>query len=304
MVSVALTTYNGIKYLEEQLDSLRLQTRKPDEVIIVDDCSNDGTYEFIKEYIKTNSLSYWFLIRNEKNQGWKKNFRIALCKCNGDFVFLCDQDDIWDYKKIEAMEKQMKKNNSILLLASNYSVINIDRKDKVSVPGLKKNDDTIKQIEFSYKAFTIMRPGCTFCVRKELIRLMMNLDVVTQAHDLILWELALLYDGLYLFNRITMKYRRHSDSASSPDQLTRNRRYNEAREMVQLLDFLERLCRNNGMKRKADLIKENRDFVENRVQTLRKGSIIDLIHFQLINYKYYATLRNMFSDEYLLIMRK
>lgn len=68
-ISVVMTTYNGKKYLLEQLESLRNQTLKIDEVIIMDDCSKDETPELIRKYIIDNNLSGWKLIENQTNQG-------------------------------------------------------------------------------------------------------------------------------------------------------------------------------------------------------------------------------------------
>ena len=66
-LSVVLSTYNGAQYLEEQLDSLREQSRCPDEVIISDDCSNDGTVPIIKAYLEKYKLPGWRLIENDRN---------------------------------------------------------------------------------------------------------------------------------------------------------------------------------------------------------------------------------------------
>ena len=70
-VSVVLCCYNGEKYIKEQLDSLKTQTRQPDEVLIIDDCSKDNTVKIVEEYIKSNDLKSWKMIRNGQNKGWK-----------------------------------------------------------------------------------------------------------------------------------------------------------------------------------------------------------------------------------------
>ena len=115
-----MTTYNGMDYLEELLDSIRTQTRIPDEVVIVDDCSTDGTPDFVIDYIERYGLSGWKIYKNEENLGWRKNFRLALRKCSNDLVFLCDQDDIWKQTKIKDMSDIMEKNPYIELLVSDY----------------------------------------------------------------------------------------------------------------------------------------------------------------------------------------
>ena len=158
-VSVALTTYNGMKYIKEQLDSIAGQIYTPEEVVIIDDCSTDGTYEYVCNYIRERNLSGWVVFQNPENQGWKRNFRIAFQKCRGDFIFLCDQDDVWHDYKIYEMKKVMEDNPCISLLVSNYSVMDIDREEKVRIPGLNKNDGSVMRLPFQEHALTLMRPG-------------------------------------------------------------------------------------------------------------------------------------------------
>ena len=102
-VSVVMTTYNGQKYLRDQMDSLREQTMPIDEVIIMDDCSTDDTPVLVSAYIAEHSLKGWKLVRNKQNQGWKKNFKSGFDLSTGDYIFPCDQDDIWRMDKIQKM---------------------------------------------------------------------------------------------------------------------------------------------------------------------------------------------------------
>ena len=101
MVSIIMSTYNGTTYLEEQLDSIRLQTRQADEVVISDDCSKDQTVEAVKAYIQKYDLKNWSIYRNETNCGWEKNFMQGIEKTRGDLLFFADQDDIWEAEKLE-----------------------------------------------------------------------------------------------------------------------------------------------------------------------------------------------------------
>ena len=119
MISLVMATYNGEKYLYEQLDSIRCQTMPPDEVIICDDCSKDSTVNMIQKYIDKYQLKHWNVCENEKNKGYSKNFSDALKLAKGDIIFLADQDDIWMLDKIEKMTDIMTSNESIELLASN-----------------------------------------------------------------------------------------------------------------------------------------------------------------------------------------
>ena len=87
MISIAMTTYNGEKYILDQLISLRDQSKKPDEVIIVDDCSTDSTPLLTKKFIKENKLENWKLFLLKKNIGYKKAFQTAISKTNGEIIF-------------------------------------------------------------------------------------------------------------------------------------------------------------------------------------------------------------------------
>ena len=93
MISIAMTTYNGEKYLCEQLDSILAQTFQDFELIICDDCSSDSTWQILEKYAHDNSKVKIF--RNEKNLGFKKNFEKAISLCQGEYIAFSDQDDIW-----------------------------------------------------------------------------------------------------------------------------------------------------------------------------------------------------------------
>ena len=102
-ISLVMTTYNGSKHIRKQLESLLLQTKQPNEVLIFDDQSTDDTVEIISEYIHANCLFNWTVVKNQNRVGWKKNFIEGIKKASGDYIFLSDQDDIWYPEKIEKM---------------------------------------------------------------------------------------------------------------------------------------------------------------------------------------------------------
>jgi len=101
-ISVALCTYNGSRYLQEQLDSIAAQTRRPDEIVISDDASTDGTLETAERFAATAAAEV-HIVRGEQNIGSDKNFERAIAKCSGDIIFLADQDDVWLPHKVERM---------------------------------------------------------------------------------------------------------------------------------------------------------------------------------------------------------
>jgi glycosyltransferase involved in cell wall biosynthesis len=122
-LSVAMCTYNGSKFINDQLNSIIEQSRKVDEIIIFDDCSTDTTVQIIAEYIeKYPGLIQLF--RNEKNLKSTKNFENAIAKCTGDYIFLADQDDVWDFHKVEKIIAKFEQNESIEGIFTNGKLIN------------------------------------------------------------------------------------------------------------------------------------------------------------------------------------
>ncbi len=101
-----MATYNGEKYINEQLDSIIVQMKSGDEIIISDDGSSDRTVEIINKYI--SKYSFIKLIKGPQ-KGFVKNFENAIRHCSNDIVLLCDQDDIWCDNKREVILKVFNK---------------------------------------------------------------------------------------------------------------------------------------------------------------------------------------------------
>ena len=127
MISVAMATYNGEKYLQQQLDSIAAQTVLPDELVVCDDCSTDRTIEILENF--KNKVNFDVLIlRNEVNSGYVKNFARVISEAKGDYVFMCDQDDSWFPNKIEVVLKTFEENPKAQLVAHNAMCTDADLK--------------------------------------------------------------------------------------------------------------------------------------------------------------------------------
>jgi glycosyltransferase involved in cell wall biosynthesis len=92
-ISVAMCTYNGSRFLREQLDSISRQSRLPDELIVSDDCSTDCTVEIIREFSATVPFEV--------------NFEKCIQLCTGDLIVLSDQDDYWYFDRLQTTENVM-----------------------------------------------------------------------------------------------------------------------------------------------------------------------------------------------------
>lgn len=297
-ISIAMTTYNGADYLLEQLESLRTQSLMADEVIIVDDCSTDNTVELLNMYIQKYHLDNWVLIKNSSNIGWRKNFRKALQETTGDIVFLCDQDDVWNKDKISLMVKEFHKSPSIELLASNYEILDFGRNDKIKIRDVELDNGAVVPFSLKNKSISVMRPGCTFAVKRELIVLLEKYDIDRFGHDNILWNLAMIRGTLYLYLKRLIHFRRHETSASAPNQsLNRERRVVEVDTSHQIAVFLLDVARREYLDIKIISQLEKMAMVlERRRDILKDGTLMQIVHFQLKYHTYYPTFRNLLSD--------
>lgn len=303
--SVVMTTYNGGKYIEELLESLRKQTRQPDEVIICDDASTDDTISIVEKYIERNKLKNWNLYINVINVGWRANFRNAMNLATGDLIFLCDQDDIWKCDKIEKMEEGMLCAD-IKVLVSNYEAFfdtMIDTSEQYFVRGLGKQDGSIEKINLSPSFFSCMRPGCTYCVRKTFYNKIKERDDLSIPHDDVLWAAAIANDGLYLLNLSLIKFRRHGDNASTVNaEKTVARRLDNYGNLIRIADWVleNNMCAIKYRKQ----IQMYKVFMCNRCDIIKKKKIVPLLKFAINNFKFYPTLRNLLSDFYIIIKDK
>lgn len=306
--SIALTTYNGIRWLPELLDSLVNQSVQADEVVIFDDASTDGTFEYLEKYVKERKLSSWRIYKNKTNLGWRKNFRNALFECTGDIIFLADQDDIWKDEKIKEMKEVMYQNADIGVLVSNYEPLyeNEYNRKKIKVNSLKNNTKTVEKIDLKLSSIYPMRPGCTYCVRKDMIQLLQDKDLEHRAHDCMLWNYSVIKDRLYIYNKSLIKFRRHDMNASSPKgNLNLKRRLQEIQLDMEIIKFnIEVLSNNSDNKTNSEILERAMKFSEQRYLILKSKSLFQLLIFQLLNYKGYATKRNQLSDIYLLFNGK
>lgn len=147
-ISVAMCTYNGERYLQEQLDSIAAQARLPAELVICDDRSTDATLEIAKAFAKTAPFEVRVHL-NEVNlgsgaKGITKNFEQAVAMCSGDLIFPCDQDDIWLPQKTTVMAGLLEENAELGGAFSDARLITADGQPKdtllTQATGLSQRD--------------------------------------------------------------------------------------------------------------------------------------------------------------------
>jgi glycosyltransferase involved in cell wall biosynthesis len=116
-VSVAMCTLNGAAFVEAQLESILAQSRSPDEVVLCDDGSTDGTVEIAADIAQKHPDKIR-IVRNEETLGYCRNFESAVRRVTGDVIFLCDQDDIWFPDKVATMLRGFAEDPKVVLVYS------------------------------------------------------------------------------------------------------------------------------------------------------------------------------------------
>jgi glycosyltransferase involved in cell wall biosynthesis len=130
-ISVVLCTCNGQAYLAEQLSTLLTQSRLPDEVVIGDDDSTDGTWAIVQDFAalaRTRGVAVQ-AVRRTRRLGYVANFSAALALSSGDLVFLCDQDDAWHPDKIATMASRFLADATLTFLHSDARLVTADGAD-------------------------------------------------------------------------------------------------------------------------------------------------------------------------------
>jgi glycosyltransferase involved in cell wall biosynthesis len=119
---VVLCTYNGATYLEEQLASICDQDRRPEEIVICDDASSDGTWDLVEKFRRYSGLRVT-AHRNPENLGFAQNFGQAIGLATGEIIFLCDQDDVWLPTKIGTYETAFVEHPGLAMVFSDAEII-------------------------------------------------------------------------------------------------------------------------------------------------------------------------------------
>lgn len=293
--SVVLTIYNGSKFIIPLLNSLKNQTRKIDELLILDDCSTDNTTQLIRDYIKDNSLSEtWHLIINEKNLGWKLNFTTGFYKASNDVIFPCDQDDIWDLNKIEICMKLFE-HNKIGLLISDYDILISDSNNEHISKTHKIKTETknvFSQIKFSNSYYKILRPGCVMAFNKTILKYYSKVWQQDYPHDATLWQIAAIKRCLYYYKKKLILYRRHTTNSSSNLFNTKTAKLAACNRIININNLL--IDSTNDLSIKKTISKCNK-FCQSRICFLKSKNLVNLL--KLSRYiSFYGGIRHFIAD--------
>ncbi len=214
MISIAMATYNGEKYLEEQIDSILAQSYSDFELIISDDCSTDATRIILKKYEEKDSrIKLHF---NETNLGFKKNFEQTLRLCSGEFIAFADQDDVWLGNHLEILinnigDADLVGGNSILT----DSCLNPVGYTMQDVTGIKI-DKAAPEFLFLHELYANIFQGTACLFRSTLLKHILPIPDCILFHDYWAALIAGVNNGLRYTSNPVLLYRQHEK------QITKN----------------------------------------------------------------------------------
>ena len=203
---VLMSTYNGERYLQQQLDSLYAQTLKPDRIIVRDDGSTDQTMAILEANAREHKeLSF----SQGNNLGAGRSFWELIKTCeDADYYALCDQDDVWLPEKLErAVEILEKQEDEVSLYASRFTLTDENLNILPS--------DVSKLYSFSDFPHALLyhsAPGCTFVFNHKTREKILEYDIDNEyfiIHDAIIHKVAALFGKFILDEESYIYYRQH-----------------------------------------------------------------------------------------------
>ena len=213
-IEILMPTYNGEKYLREQIDSILLQSYQNIKVIISDDASTDSTRDILKEYQKKdNRVEVYY---QENNLGIVKNIEFLLQKVNAPFFMLADQDDYWLKEKVEKSIDVLKEENADLVFGdlevvdSNLNKLCDSFNDYMLLSRKINNYINTNKLNYLYNCIT----GCTVCAKSDVIDKILPLPSTSKyvIHDYWIALMVSLNGRLAYIPEKLIKYRQHGNN--------------------------------------------------------------------------------------------
>ena len=196
-----MATYNGANHLAEQLESIVVQTLLPDELVVTDDNSSDGTCAILEEFARTAPFPVR-IYRNPANIGYARNFERTAQLCEGELVFFCDQDDVWYPEKVAVMAVEFERDPELMVLVSDADLVRGD----LSKTG-RTQLQSFRRAGVPLSDFDI---GCFSAHRKvwQAVALPMP-EGFDHAHDQWINRFAMECGAARILDRRLLAYRRH-----------------------------------------------------------------------------------------------
>ena len=221
-ITVAVAVYHGEKYIAEQLESLFRQTRLPDEILIGDDSDDDASFQVI-ESVREHYSGELRYIRNNPRLGFLRNFINLANRASGDVIFFCDQDDIWQPEKIEALAGVLEQDTAAQMAVCNSEMMDANGKSfrETQLDGIPRFHEIIPQINAGKALFPLINQSIRFAghnmaIRKEFVKVLNQIPEHYTIHDQWMQNAGALLGILRYVDRPLTRFRIHAGNTSTP----------------------------------------------------------------------------------------
>lgn len=300
-ISVAMASYNGEQYISKQIRSILKQTMPVDEIIVTDDCSTDNTYQILLDQQSQVKNIDFKIERNQDNLGYKENFKKAISLCTGDYIFLCDQDDLWNNDKVETLINIMQ-THKMSVLSSSFTFIDANDKylEVKQMRGFSNNNmipkilapNSLTHVNIDDLLFHNPSQGCAILINRQIANEFVNIGDDTLPHD---WEINILgnkFDGTYFYNAPLFKYRIHSNNTIginlgvAKDKVNEQIRIKAEEDALGAVNFTLKV----GLKGIIEQ-KKLKNFLEVNIENIKNKKFFLLLKQQLTYRNYYNQLK-------------
>jgi glycosyltransferase involved in cell wall biosynthesis len=207
MISVCLATYNGEKYIRQQIESILQQLSLDDELVISDDGSIDSTLNIIRSFNYPK-----IIIHSNSFRSPVRNFEFLINKAKGDYIFLSDQDDIWDAKKIETYKEYFLKLPDVSLIVSDIQIID---KEGFLVDKLFYNNGFKGSLLQNIIVNNFI--GCSMAFRRDLLSKVLPFPNKIPMHDWWIGLCAIKFSKVHFIENKYTFYRRHDSNVTKDE---------------------------------------------------------------------------------------
>lgn len=225
-VSVCMATYNGEKFLKMQVQSILAQLDNGDELIVSDDCSTDNTIPLLKSFQDPRIKIYI----NSKKKGVTHNFENAIKHSTGKFIFLSDQDDIWEHNKVQKVLTALRSADLVL-----HNAQLIDENGSTSEQDLFTIYKTRRGYFKNLTRNTFV--GCCMAFKKELLKDILPIPNNIKMHDMWIALIGEKKGHTALMQEKLIQYRRHGNNASTTSKKSSNTLSFQIRYRLQMLYY-------------------------------------------------------------------
>lgn len=206
MISVCMASYNGEKYIKEQILSVLDNLNKEDELVISDDKSTDSTRDIVNEIAGKDDR---VRLVDGPRKGVIANFENAIINAKGDYIYLCDQDDLWEPDKVSSVQKCFSDNNSTLVI-HDADIVNQD--GELINPSFFKFHGTKKGAVNNIIRNSYI--GCCMAFKSDMLKYILPIPKNIEMHDQWIGVINDVKGKTVYLDKVLFHYRRHGNNVS------------------------------------------------------------------------------------------